>query len=206
MQVLVSAVVMFLVTNVDDLVVLTLFYGRATGPGGTRTVTLGQFLGFGAIVVVSLVGAAGATLLPEGAVAYLGVIPLVLGVRAGWEAWSERRGDGDDDDDDEHEAILGRVDRAGGVTVLQVAGVTLANGGDNIGVYTPVFANAGWAATAAYAAIFVVLLAAWCAAGARVAAHPTVARALARWGDIVLPVVLVALGISILVAGGAFGW
>jgi cadmium resistance protein CadD (predicted permease) len=32
-----------------------------------------------------------------------------------------------------------------------------------------------------------------------------VARALARWGHIVLPVVLVGLGVAILIEGGAFG-
>ncbi|TDD46616.1 cadmium transporter, partial [Nonomuraea terrae] len=58
---------------------------------------------------------------------------------------------------------------------------------------------------AVYAAVFLVLIAVWCLAGRFFATRPFVARALSRWGHILLPVVLIALGVLILVEGGAFG-
>lgn len=45
---------------------------------------LGQYLGFGAILAVSVLGALGAGLLPEPVVPYLGLLPLLLGLRAAW--------------------------------------------------------------------------------------------------------------------------
>jgi cadmium resistance protein CadD (predicted permease) len=38
-----------------------------------------------------------------------------------------------------------------------------------------------------------------------VATHPLTARALSRWGHVLLPVVLAGIGTIILVEGGAFG-
>jgi cadmium resistance protein CadD (predicted permease) len=44
-----------------------------------------------------------------------------------------------------------------------------------------------------------------CATGRFFATRPVIAKALDRWGHIVLPVVLVAIGLFILIEGGAFG-
>ncbi|ANN21466.1 cadmium transporter [Amycolatopsis orientalis] len=175
---------MFAVTNVDDLVLLALFFGRAAGRGGAARVVAGQYLGFAGILAVSLAGAFGAGLLPDAVLPWLGVVPLLLGLRAAWRVWRERG-----TDDEEREV---------GPGVLAVAGVTFANGGDNIGVYVPVFANTGTGELIVYAAVFLALVAVWCAAGRYFAGRPVIARALARWGHLLLPVVLVGIGVLIL--------
>lgn len=89
---------MFAVTNIDDLVVLAVFFGRA-GRRGTAIarVCIGQYVGFAAIVVASVFGALGANLLPHNLIPYLGLLPLLLGVRAAWQLWRQRQtGTGDD--------------------------------------------------------------------------------------------------------------
>jgi cadmium resistance protein CadD (predicted permease) len=188
----------FAVTNVDDLVLLALFFARA----GTRRAAVwrvvgGQYLGFAAILAVSVVGALGVGLLPEPVVAYLGLVPLLLGIRAAWRARREAAEDPDPDPTD--------ADADAGPTVPAVAAVTFANGGDNIGVYVPVLSTAGANGTVTYVVVFLVLTGLWCLAGRVLATRRPVARALARQGHLVLPVVLIALGIVILVQGGAFG-
>jgi len=200
-EVVVAAVGMFAVTNVDDLVVLSLFFGRADGvPGGARRVVVGQYLGFGAILIVSVVGGWGATLLPAAAVAYLGLVPIAIGLHAGYRAWRDRG----DDELEAEAAEVAAVDR-GGPGAASVAAVTFANGGDNIGVYMPVFAVAGAASMSVYVPTFLVMVGVWCGVGWFVATRPVVARALARWGHVLLPVVLIAIGVVILVQGGAVG-
>ena len=180
---------MFAATNVDDMLVLAVYFGQSANG---RRVVLGQYAGFLAILAVSVLGALGAGLLPEAAIPYLGLLPLLLGIRAGWRLWRERH----EPEDDEPVA---------GPGVWQVAAVTFANGGDNIGVYVPVFAVAGVGGMTVYAMVFLVGVAVWCAAGWFLATRPLVARGLARWGHVVLPVVLVAIGLVILIEGGAFG-
>jgi cadmium resistance protein CadD (predicted permease) len=193
----VQAVGMFVVTNIDDMVVLTLFFGRAGGNrAATVSVIVGQYVGFGAILTVSVIGALGAQLLPESVIAYLGLLPLLLGLRAAWSAWRQHR-DGDGGG--------GGAQDYDGVGVMTVATVTFANGGDNIGVYVPVFAIAGLSAMAAYVVVFLMCVAVWCALARYVATRPAVADRLSRWDHVIMPVVLMAIGLVILVEGGAFG-
>lgn len=186
---------MFAVTNVDDLVLLALFFGQAAGRrGGAARVVAGQYLGFAGILAASIIGALGAGLLPDAVIPYLGLVPLLLGLRAAWQTWRHR------DDVDERPETTGA-----GPAALAVAAVTFANGGDNIGVYVPVFATAGTGGLVVFAAVFLVLVAVWCAAGRFFATRPVIARGLSRWGHVVLPVVLIGIGVVILVEGGAFG-
>jgi cadmium resistance protein CadD (predicted permease) len=115
------AACMFAVTNVDDIVLLALFFGQAAGQrGAALRVVAGQYLGFAGILAASVVGALGAGLLPESAIPYLGLLPLALGLRAGWRAWRERHDA--DDDNEQHEDSSDRS----GPGALAVAAVTLA--------------------------------------------------------------------------------
>lgn len=187
---------LFAVTNIDDILILALFFAQGVGHrGATRNIVIGQYLGFTAILGVAIAAAYGATFLPEHAIPYLGLLPLFLGLKAAWSAWENRNGGGEDEGDA----------NAGGPTILAVATVTFANGGDNIGVYVPVFANAGAGGMAVYAVVFLILLAVWILAGRFFATRPVIARSLARWGHILLPVVLIGIGLLILIEGGAFG-
>ncbi|MBL1120752.1 cadmium resistance transporter [Streptomyces sp. 110] len=189
---------LFAVTNIDDILILALFFAQGAGrPGSTRRIVLGQYLGFAAILAVAVAAAFGATFLPESAIPYLGLLPLALGLKAAWQAWKDHR-DGSGDEEDEQT-------REGGPSPLEVAAVTFANGGDNIGVYVPVFATAGNGGMSVYAAVFLVLVAVWCFTGKFFATRPVIAKALARWGHILLPLVLIAIGLLILIEGSAFG-
>ncbi|RCV52784.1 cadmium transporter [Marinitenerispora sediminis] len=191
---------LFAVTNIDDIVILALFFAKGAGrPGSAARIVAGQYLGFGAILVVAMAAAFGATFLPEAALPYLGLLPLLLGFKAAWEAWRDRGTGGDGGPDAGPSG--GR-----GPGVLEVAVVTFANGGDNIGVYVPVFATAGTGGMSVYATVFLLLVGVWCVAGRVITSRPVVARALSRWGHILLPVVLIGIGLLILIEGGAFGW
>ncbi|BAC68601.1 hypothetical protein SAV14893_085570 [Streptomyces avermitilis] len=188
---------LFAVTNIDDILILALFFAQGAGHrGSTRKIVIGQYLGFTAILAVAIAAAFGATFLPESAIPYLGLLPLALGLKAAWQAWKNHR---DGEDTEEADA------KGGGPSPLEVAAVTFANGGDNIGVYVPVFATAGVGGMSVYAVVFLVLVAIWCFAGRFFATRPVIAKALSRWGHVLLPLVLITIGLLILVQGGAFG-
>ena len=191
-----QAIGLFAATNIDDIIVLSLFFARGAGQRGTTArILAGQYLGFAGILVAAILVTIGAgAFLPPAAIPYFGLIPLGIGLWAAWEAWR-----GDDDDDDEAK-VAGKK-----VGVGTVAGVTFANGGDNIGVYTPVFLSVEPLAVVAYCVIFLVLVAVLVALAKFVATRPPIAEVLERWEDILFPIVLIGLGIVILVSGGAFG-
>ena len=189
-----QAIGLFLVTNIDDIIVLSLFFARGAGQRGTTTkIIVGQYLGFGGILLASVAVTFGAGLfLPDDAIPYFGLIPLLLGVYAGWQVWRN----GDDDDDS-------LADRP--ISALTVAAVTFANGGDNIGVYVPVFLAVGTGALVAYCVVFLALVLVLVLAAKFVATRKPIAEVLERWEHILFPLVLIVLGLVILIEGGAFG-
>ncbi|MET8042465.1 cadmium resistance transporter [Micromonospora sp. NPDC005215] len=191
-----QAVALFAVTNIDDILILALFFARGAGRRDTtRNIVAGQYLGFAGILAVAVAAAFGATFLPDEAVPYLGLLPLALGIKTAVQTWRPRTDNADD------ETSTGE-DAPG---IAAVAAVTLANGGDNIGVYVPVFATAGVGGMSVYVIVFLLLVAVWVAAGRFFATRPIIAKALSRWGHILLPVVLIGIGLLILIEGGAFG-
>ncbi|STX33376.1 cadmium resistance transporter [Kocuria rosea] len=191
-----QAIGLFLATNIDDIIVLSLFFARGAGQRGTTMrIGVGQYLGFGAILVASILVYLGAsTFLPPAVIPYFGLVPLLLGLRAAWHVWRN----GDDDDDDEK--VAGKS-----INVWTVAAVTFANGGDNIGVYVPVFATIGPTAVVAYCIVFLALVAVLVVLAKFIATRRGIAEVLERWEHILFPIVLIGLGIVILVHGGAFG-
>jgi cadmium resistance protein CadD (predicted permease) len=195
--VIAEAAGLFAVTNLDDIVILSLFFAQGAGKSGSASkVVAGQYLAFTAILAVAIGVTLGAGFLPKEALPYLGLLPIAIGLRDAWKTWTIRtRGD------DGGQQETGQD----GPAVLKVATTTFANGGDNIGVYVPVFTNVGTSGTIVYCVVFLVLVGVWCAAGRFAATRRVIARPLARWGHILLPVVLITIGLLILIEGGAFG-
>ncbi len=89
-------------------------------------------------------------MLPESLIPYLGLLPLLLGIRAAWRLWRERHDEGADSHDS---PVTGKK---GAPTALAVAGVTFANGGDDIGV--PVFTATNTTDLITYCAVFLVMV------------------------------------------------
>jgi cadmium resistance protein CadD (predicted permease) len=180
--ILAASVTTFAATNIDDLLLLTLFFAKRVP---TRTVVAGQYLGFLAIVVLSCLGLLLTLVIPHQWVRGLGVIPLLLGLRQLILLFKRR---------DEEKTVLG--DRPG---LTSIALVTLSNGGDNIGVYIPFFSihrNDLWLILTSYA----VLVALWCVVGKWLGNRKTTLDAVNRVGHLLVPFVLIGLGISILAA------
>ncbi|MBE1492120.1 cadmium resistance transporter [Plantactinospora soyae] len=188
--ILASAVAIFAGTNIDDIVVLTVLFVTSRTAGRPRTwqIVVGQYGGIGVLVAASLAGAAGLLVVPDPWTGLLGLLPLALGVRA-----LLRR---TDDDPDTPKVVTG---------ALGVAGVTIANGADNIAVYVPVFRALGPAEVGTYLLVFVGLIALWCAAAAWLGGHRRVIRLVGRVGHWLVPVVFIGIGLVILVGSGVLG-
>ena len=89
--------------------------------------------------------------------------------------------------------------------VMAIAGVTVANGGDNIGVYTPLLATLSVSGRIIFGVVFVVLVFVWCWLAHWLSRRPQIARTLQNYGHIIMPIVLLLLGIFILFESGAIG-
>ena len=189
LETIVIGIMLFATTNIDDIFLTMAFF--ADPRLDRRAVVAGKFLGIGAIVAVSAAAAACAMAVPPEWVALLGFAPLGLGLHRLWSAWRAPPGATAEDD--------GAPAPAGSLVAqaCSVAGVTAANGGDNLGVYVPVFTEQ-FQAIPAFTVIFAVMTGLWCVGGNLLVNHRLVAATMRRLAGRLLPWVLIVLGLGIL--------
>lgn len=188
LQTLLTSILAFVSTNIDDIFILMLFY--ATGRYKSWQIVAGQYLGIATLVVVSFIGAYIGSFFDQRYIGLLGLFPIYLAVKQWISLWK-----GAEDDDEQ-------VAASGGV--ISLAGVTIANGGDNIGVYIPVFATMTFPERLILIAVFAVMIYLWCMLAKYLAHHPLVAKALGKYSHVLMPIVLFLLGIYILYESDSF--
>ena len=184
-------IALFVATNLDDIFILLVFF--ADRRLRTRSIVAGTYLGMGALVLISAVAALIALVIPPSYVRLLGLIPIALGIKA--LIWRD-----DDDDDDDEEARARRAQSSAHSQAAVVAAVTIANGGDNIGVYVPVFAIQSSYETAVVIAVFAVMTGIWCALAHWLVNHPTIGAPIRRYGHRILPFVLIGVGVMVMLS------
>jgi cadmium resistance transport/sequestration family protein len=189
-----TAVGVFAGTNIDDIIVLTVLFlaSRTDGKPARWQVWAGQYAGIGILIAASAVAAAGLTIVPDKWVGLLGLVPFALGVRS-LVATIRSRSQGAEPDT----PVAGNA--------LAVAGVTIANGADNISVYTPLFRTIGVGASALTIAVFAMLVAVWCLAGSWLASHKTVIGIVEGYGHWIVPAVFMLIGAVIVIKSGVIG-
>ncbi|PZG16048.1 cadmium transporter [Micromonospora craterilacus] len=186
-----TAVGVFAGTNVDDIIVLTVLFlsARASGRPRPWQIWTGQYVGIGLLVVASAVAALGLTLVPDRWVGLLGLVPFALGVK-GLVAAIRARGEDE----------LPTVTVAAGLA--SVIGVTIANGADNISVYTPMFRTIGLADSLITVAVFAIGVALWCLAGSWLGSHQRIIAIVERFGHWIVPGVFMLIGTVIVLESG----
>lgn len=182
----------FTATNLDDIVILLLFFSQVDAVFRRRHIVTGQYIGFAALVAASLPSFFGNLFLPRPWIGLLGILPIMIGL-----------GRLLDQNTDEEEVVeQGEKPWFTGFLSPQtysVAAVTFANGGDNIGIYVPLFANSTWESLLAILGVFFSLVGVWCYTAYRLIQLPAIAETLTRYGNYLVPFVLIGLGILILV-------
>ena len=136
--------------------------------------------------------------MPEGWIGLLGFVPLSLGIG---KLVALRHREPPEAENAAGQLARGRVGHAAGrgrlSQLLAVAGVTIANGGDNLGVYIPLFAR-DLSLVPVYVLVFAAMTGVWCLAAHTLVSSALLGSRIRRYGHIVLPLVLIALGLYIL--------
>jgi cadmium resistance protein CadD (predicted permease) len=169
------AITVFIATNVDDLFLLVLWFVKRSL---FSTVLLGQFLGFSAILLLSLLGYWGLQLLPHSSLHWLGLAPIAIGLK---HVVTSTRS-----------AQQVQTDSA-----WSVAAITFANGSDNLAVYPPFFAKlsrwqVSWIVITFYLLLFLYVIAAYFAA-----LHIKRNDQFQRWAHRIAPLIIIGIGLAI---------
>lgn len=190
LELLLLATLLFASTNVDDLFVLLAFLSDATI--SAKSVIIGQFLGIATLFAVSVGCVLTVHTLPPKYIGLLGFAPILIGVTRLLRFLRHK--------EDSGEFVERKLSSSG---IATVALVTVANGGDNITVYVPAFAVHSGSQIALFGVVFLILTGAWLAAAWFITRHPRLGPPVRRAGNILAPLVLIALGIVILQESGA---
>jgi cadmium resistance transport/sequestration family protein len=208
-QAVISGVAAFAATNLDDLFLLMLYFSSANNdPRRERHIILGQYLGFSVLILVSVVGYLGSFLIPPQYVGLLGIFPILLGIR---ELLSLRRVKEQDEQKDEADSISlvppgifrSRWLKWVNPEAASIAAVTVANGSDNLAIYIPLFAAGGIQQMVIIIVVLLLMVRVWCFIADWLAENPVTAGPLRRYGRLIMPFVLIAIGLKILVESGA---
>src|SRR5687767_1803421 len=133
METLVASLIAFVVTNLDDIFILILFFSDRKL--GYRNIIAGQFLGISTLILLSFLGSFVGLIIDIKYVGLLGVVPIYIGIKSFIALWRPGRS--------EKEASINFNSANSGSHLrqtLSVASVTIANGGDNISIYIPLYA------------------------------------------------------------------
>lgn len=192
---LITGIISFIATNIDDIIILMLFFSKDNNKFHPRQIILGQYLGFTAIILLSLPGLFGGLLVPEAWLRLLGFLPILIGVK---ELIKK-------DENDEIQLIPTNTNQSRtpllkflSQETYSVAAVTLANGGDNIGIYVPLFASGTLVQFSIILGIFYIMIGLWCYVAFLLTRQPNLAKFLTHYGGKITPWVLIGLGIYIL--------
>jgi cadmium resistance transport/sequestration family protein len=188
-QTLMAAAIAFSATNLDDIVVLMLLFSQVPNRFSHRQIVVGQYLGFTLLVGLSLPGFFGGRLLPTPWIGLLGIVPITIGLSALFQLASFSSSEST-------ELQLTTLDKLPLVNpqVAAVAALTVANGGDNIGIYVPLFAGQSWGELGLTLMVFALLVGVWCGMAYGLVRHPAIGDRLTRYGHYLVPPILIGLG------------
>ena len=188
------AIALFASTNVDDMFVLVGFFSDPKFR--PKDIVTGQYAGITALFALALLGSLLALVISRAYIGLLGVVAMALGAKRLFDLYRNR---------DVPERSLEHPDTGRHTRVATVAFLTLANGADNIGIYMPAFAIRSPFEIGMFAVIFAVMTGLWCFWAHWLVHHPTFGKPIRRYGQRVAPLVLIAIGVSILYDAGSLG-
>ncbi|QSJ20319.1 cadmium resistance transporter [Nostoc sp. UHCC 0702] len=203
-----EGIVAFLATNIDDIIILLLFFSQVDVNFRRWHILIGQYLGFTVIILASLPGFFGGLVVPREWIGLLGLLPIAIGIKelVDWqsETTEVQTVNSDFQQPSYKNPILSFIVSILHPQTYKVTAVTIANGGDNISIYIPLFAGQNFARLGVILMVFFVMLGMLCAVADLLSRQATIAYTLSRYGKHIVPFVLICLGLFIMYERGTF--
>jgi cadmium resistance transport/sequestration family protein len=203
-----EAIIAFAATNIDDIIILLLFFSQLDTHFRRRHIFIGQYLGFTAIILASLPGFFGGLVVSRVWIGLLGILPIAIGIKQLLNKETENTEiqtvNTNLETSTTSKPILNLILSILSPQTYKVAAVTFANGGDNIGIYIPLFAGNNFASLIVILIVFFIMVGVWCAVAYLLGRQAKIAYILSRYGKKAVPFVLIALGLYIMYERGTF--
>ena len=193
---LLVAIIAFASTNIDDLLLLSFLFIASNFRAAS--VVIGQFIGMSLLVLISVLAAYFMVSIPLAWIGALGLFPLCLGILRLAKGFKVPLA---------QSVLCLKEEEFFGKEQLRApwmksewalaALLTVANGGDNLSVYIPLFA-VQHTIVPLYIIVFAVMTAIWCFFGYFLTNHRLFRDKLKRHAATIVPWVLILLGLKVL--------
>lgn len=194
-QTIISAIGVYISTSIDYLIVLIILFAQLSQNKQKWHIYVGQYLGTGLLVGVSLVAAYVVNFVPEAwMVGLLGLIPIYLGIRFAIV--------GEGEEEEEEETIERLEQSKANQLFWTVTLLTIASGGDNLGIYIPYFASLDWAQTLVALLVFAIGVIIFCELSQVLSSIPLISETIEKYTRIIVPLVFIPLGLYIMYESG----
>ncbi|HGP8829666.1 TPA: CadD family cadmium resistance transporter [Streptococcus pneumoniae] len=194
-QTIISAIGVYISTSIDYLIILIILFAQLSQNKQKWHIYAGQYLGTGLLVGASLVAAYVVNFVPEEwMVGLLGLIPIYLGIRFAILG---------EDAEEEEEEIIERLEQSKANQLFwTVTLLTIASGGDNLGIYIPYFASLDWSQTLVALLVFVIGIISFCEISRVLSSIPLIFETIEKYERIIVPLVFILLGLYIMYENG----
>lgn len=198
-------------TTFDDNIYLTAFFSEVNRTFRPKHVVVGEILGFTVLVSISLIGFALGMAVSSEWTGLLGILPILIGL-------NNLRTLNQKEPDRDRPANLKQNPRFHGFAsrrlslwevlrdpqTYKVSAVTISNGGNNLGIYIPLFASSSVPQLAGIIPVCYFILCCWLFMSYTLTHQPKIALVLSRYASKIFPFVLMWLGFRILNDSGAY--
>ena len=187
-----SALAVYLSTSIDYLFILLIIFSQSHTKKGLRQIYWGQYLGTSLLVAVSLFAAYVLNFIPQDwIIGILGLIPIFLGIKVALVG------------EEEEEEVVEKLESRGTNRLLwTVTLITIASGGDNLGIYIPYFTSLAVSEIIIALIVFTLSVAILCSISYKLAKISFVSETLEKYERIIVPIVFIGLGVYILIENG----
>ena len=196
-QTIISAIGVYISTSIDYLIILIILFAQLSQNKQKWHIYAGQYLGIGLLVGASLVAAYVVNFVPEAwMVGLLGLIPIYLGIRFAIV------GEGEEEEEEEEEIIERLEQSKANQLFWTVTLLTIASGGDNLGIYIPYFASLDWSQTLVALLVFAIGIIIFCELSRVLSSIPLISETIEKYERIIVPLVFILLGLYIMYENG----
>ncbi|ELR98857.1 cadmium resistance transporter [Gloeocapsa sp. PCC 73106] len=191
-------------TTFDDNIYLTIFFSRINRHFRPQHIVVGEYVGFTLLVAVSLLGFFGGLVISPVWIGLLGFLPIIIGINQLLTREEENN----------VPKMLTqskqRVERKSLIKTLKdpqtyrVSAVTIANGGNNIGIYLPLFASSTLPRLSIILIICYLTVGLWCFLSYNLINRRAFTVFISRYARKVFPFVLIWIGLSIVMENQSY--
>lgn len=181
----------YLSTSIENVVILVGVF--CANPANAKAVRLGFGIGSLALLLISLATLTVAAWIPIRYLGLLGLIPITLGI---YEIFRSCGKDASDDSTPQN------IPQARGEVVLSASLLMVANGGDTIAVFAPLFAETERIGVVVMTVGFILAALGLSFASGRICVLPQLSEPLKKYGPRIAPIIMIGIGIYILLNTG----